>query len=105
VTLGRLARAIASCHIRQGQLPQARQVGQYKSTNSDAAAGTKAHILTHPGLPGSFVRLANTLELRHTPVHHPTALLAASPPPARSLAGSRRELAANRKASSHAAVA
>jgi len=29
------------------------QVGQYKSTNPDAAAGTKARILTQPALPGS----------------------------------------------------
>ena len=28
------------------------QVGQYKSTNTDAAAGTKAQILTQPALAG-----------------------------------------------------
>ena len=29
------------------------QVGQYKITNTDAAAGTKARILTQPALPGA----------------------------------------------------
>ena len=29
------------------------QVGQYKNTNTDAAAGTKAQILTQPALPGA----------------------------------------------------
>jgi hypothetical protein len=28
------------------------QVGWYKSTNTDEAAGTKAQILTQPALPG-----------------------------------------------------
>ena len=31
------------------------QVGWYKSTNTDAAAGTKAQILTQPALPGTLL--------------------------------------------------
>ncbi len=31
------------------------QVGCYKSTNTDAAAGTKAQILTQPALPGTLL--------------------------------------------------
>jgi hypothetical protein len=33
------------------------QVSQYKSTNSDAAPGTKVQILTHMALPGGGGRI------------------------------------------------
>ena len=33
-----------------------RQVGQYKSTNSDAAAGTKAQVLKQPALQAAIER-------------------------------------------------
>ena len=35
------------------EVPEALQVDQYKSTNTDTAAGSKAQILMQPALPGT----------------------------------------------------